>query len=54
MAENFRYLNSFQYAREQVHRAGRILGVRVRVHYMVKPGGKYYGKVVGIRATGVC
>ena len=44
VAENFRYLNSFEYAREQVHRAGRLLGFRVKVYSMVKPGGKYFGE----------
>ena len=31
VAGNFRYLNSFEYAREQVHRAERLLGFRVKV-----------------------
>ena len=44
VAENFRYLNSFEYAREQVHRAGRLLGFKVKVYSMVKPGGKYFGE----------
>ena len=44
VAENFRYLKSFEYAREQVHRAGRVLGFKVKVHNMVKPGGKYFGR----------
>lgn len=44
VAENFRYLNSFEYAREQVHRAGRLLGFRVKVCSMVKPGGQYFGE----------
>ena len=44
VAESFRYLNSFDYAREQVHRAGRLLGFRVKVYSMVKPGGKYFGE----------
>ena len=38
VAENFRYLNSFEYAREQVHLAGRLLGFRVKVYSMVQPG----------------
>ena len=44
VAENFRYLNSFEYAREQVHRAGKLLQFKVKAHSMVKSGGKYYGK----------
>ena len=34
VAENFRYLNSFEYAREQVHRAGRLRGFRVKIYSM--------------------
>lgn len=41
VAENFRYLNSFNYAREQIQKAGRVLGFRVKAHSHVKPGGKY-------------
>lgn len=42
VAENFRYLDSFEYAREQVHRAGKLLGFRAKRYSMVK-GGKYFG-----------
>ncbi len=42
VAENFRYLASFEYAREQVHRAGRLLGFRAKRYSMVK-GGRYFG-----------
>lgn len=42
VAENFRYLDSFEDAREQVHRAGRLLGFRAKRCSMVK-GGKYFG-----------
>ncbi|KAL9101606.1 MAG: hypothetical protein Q9163_003145 [Psora crenata] len=41
VAENFRYLNSFRYAGEQVRGAGRVLGFRVKAFTMLKPGGKY-------------
>lgn len=44
VAENFRYLNSFEYAQEQVRQMGRVLGFRVRVYGNVKPGSKYYGR----------
>lgn len=42
VAENFRYLASFEYAREQVQKAGRLLGFRAKRYSMVK-GGKYFG-----------
>lgn len=41
VAENFRYLASFEYAREQVQKAGRLLGFRAKRYSMVK-GGKYF------------
>ena len=43
VAENQRYLNSFDYAQSQVQKLGRVLGFRTRVHTMVQPGSKYYG-----------
>lgn len=42
VAENFRYLASFEYARERVQKAGRLLGFRAKRYSMVK-GGKYFG-----------
>jgi predicted dehydrogenase len=42
VAENFRYLGRFQYGAEQVQQLGDILGFRLRMHAMVKPGAKYY------------
>ncbi|MCJ1357227.1 MAG: hypothetical protein MMC33_007223 [Icmadophila ericetorum] len=42
VAENQRYLNSFDYAQSQVQKLGRVLGFRTRVHTMVQPGSKYY------------
>ena len=44
VAENFRYLNSFEYAQEQVRQLGRVLGFRVRFYWSVKPRSKYYGE----------
>ena len=44
VAENYRYLNSFEYAQEQVHQMGRVLGFRVRVYGNVTAGSKYHGK----------
>lgn len=43
IAENWRFLNSFDHAREQVKNAGKLLGFRVKVSNMVSPGGKYIG-----------
>jgi predicted dehydrogenase len=42
VAENFRYLGRFQYGAEQVQQLGDVLGFRLRMHAMVKPGAKYY------------
>jgi len=42
VAENFRYLATFRYGGEQVKELGRVLGLRVRMGQMVKPGGKWY------------
>jgi len=42
VAENFRYLATFRYGREQVKDLGRVLGLRVCMSQMVKPGGKWY------------
>lgn len=44
VAENFRYLNSFGYAREKVQELGRALGFRVRIYANIKEGAKYYGE----------
>jgi predicted dehydrogenase len=41
VAENFRYLASYDHAAEAVKKMGRILGFRVRMHSMVE-GGKYF------------
>ncbi len=44
VAENFRYLNSFDYARNRVQNLGRVLGFRVKVYASVQPGSRYYGR----------
>ena len=44
VAENFRYLKSLEYAREQVHRAGKLLQFSVKGHGLVQQKGKYIGK----------
>ncbi|CAG8951091.1 hypothetical protein HYFRA_00006489 [Hymenoscyphus fraxineus] len=42
VAENFRFLESFEYGRQEVLKLGRILGFRVKMFTDVKPGGKYF------------
>jgi len=41
VAENFRFLESFEYGRQEVEKLGRILGFRVKVFGNVKAGDKY-------------
>ena len=43
VAENFRFLDSFEYASQEVQKLGRILGFRVKSFGNVKPGDKYFG-----------
>lgn len=44
VAENYRYFNSFDYARCQLRNLGRVLGFRAAMHEMVDPvGSKWYG-----------
>ena len=47
VAEKYRYLPSFDYAGEHVHRVRRLLGFRVKVFSMVLPGNKWFGKNAG-------
>ncbi|KAL5377487.1 hypothetical protein DPSP01_009823 [Paraphaeosphaeria sporulosa] len=42
IAENFRFLASYDYAAAQFAQLGRVLGFRVRVQNFVKQGGKYF------------
>ena len=44
VAENFRFLASFNYAAEQVAKLGTILGFRVKIYGNVQAGSKYYGE----------
>lgn len=44
VAENWRWLDSHDFAAKKVQELGRVLGFRVRVHSFVKPGTKYFGK----------
>ncbi|KAK6584104.1 hypothetical protein PZA11_003834 [Diplocarpon coronariae] len=41
VAENFRFLDSFIFGREEVKKLGRVLGFSVKQAGCVKPGGKY-------------
>ena len=43
VAENFRYLNSFDYGREQIQKLGRVLGFRTKLYGNIQAGSKYYG-----------
>lgn len=45
VAENFRFLESFEYGRGEVEKLGRILGFKVKMFSNVKKGGKYFGKL---------
>lgn len=47
VAENFRFLDSFIYAAEEVQKLGRITGFRVKMFLNVKEGSKYYGEFAG-------
>ncbi|KAF2468939.1 NAD(P)-binding protein [Lindgomyces ingoldianus] len=42
VAENFRFLESYTFASQQIATIGRVLGFRTRVSSMVQPGGKYF------------
>jgi len=42
VAENFRFLDSFEYGRKEVEKLGRILGFRIKMFANVKKGGKYF------------
>jgi predicted dehydrogenase len=42
VAENFRYLNSFRYAREKVQGLGKIIGFRVKVYGNIQQDGKFF------------
>ena len=46
VAENFRYLNSFDHAQQEVQKLGRVLGFRVRLYGNVQAGSKYYGMLI--------
>lgn len=45
VAENFRFLDSFGFGRQEVEKLGRVLGFRIKQAGCVKKGGKYFGEV---------
>lgn len=42
VAENFRFMESFQHAASQIGSLGRVLSFRTKIQNMVMPGGKYF------------
>ncbi|KAF4629173.1 hypothetical protein G7Y89_g8979 [Cudoniella acicularis] len=42
VAENFRFLESFEFAKQEIGKLGRVLGFRVKVFGNVKPGGEIF------------
>lgn len=42
VAENFRFLDSFKYARQEIEKMGRILGFQTKKFGYVKADDKYY------------
>jgi len=42
VAENFRFLESYAYAGQQVEKLGKVLGFQVKAFSYVKPGSKWY------------
>lgn len=43
VAENFRYLDSFKYARQEIEKLGKIIGFRVRIYANIQVGWKFFG-----------
>lgn len=44
VAENYRFMNSYDYARDQVKKLGKLLTFKCQAQGFVK-GGKYFGKI---------
>jgi predicted dehydrogenase len=44
VAENFRFLESFEYGAKEVPTLGRLLGFQVKVHKRTQVDGKYFRK----------
>jgi predicted dehydrogenase len=53
VAENFRFLDSFLYARQEIEKLGRILGFRTKQFGNVKVSDKYYSKLSGSQLLSV-
>jgi predicted dehydrogenase len=45
VAENFRFLESYAYASQEVEKLGKILGFQVKIFNYVEPGNQWYGKL---------
>jgi predicted dehydrogenase len=45
VAENYRFFDSFEFARQEVLKLGKIIGFRIKMFGNVKPGGKYIGTI---------
>jgi predicted dehydrogenase len=43
VAENYRFLDTYSYASQEVQKMGKILGFKVEMATFVKPGDKYFG-----------
>lgn len=43
VAENFRFLDSFDYARQEIQKLGQVTGFRVKSFGNVGAGDKYFG-----------
>lgn len=44
VAENWRFLNSINFAKEEAGKLGRLLGFRVRVYDNIQKGWKFFGE----------
>lgn len=49
VAENFRFLDSFLYARQEVEKLGRVLGFRTKQFGNIKVSDKYYSEYFALR-----
>ena len=52
VAENFRFLESFEYGKQEIEKLGRILGFRVESFGNVKATDKYYSRCSNPRSFG--
>lgn len=47
VAENYRFLESFEYATQEARKLGRVLNFRVKSFGNVQHGAKYFGEYMG-------